>query len=533
MKKPTVISFLAASLLMFSGGKTFAVVVAGEDFDDMMATTETFDPDNSTWNGLFGASGSRFDRFGIANVTIDDQLGSEGLPFDVVDESVTNFPGDSKGIISEFKTDNFFVATDINNSSNTGSLAPNARATWTFDVSGYQNLSLSIDMAMLGSFETSDEYRFSYSLDGGQTAEAFSVRINTVDDGTGTMVAANDTYAVTMDDGSVYSAQPNRFFSDDEWSLLNCTLGTPNSCETEVAGDDPDGFEFFRPHFDDTNNDGHVYYDTATAEYVDTPEDPNDVSVGAIRIYEDENGNGTFRTPESLGPWQNPLAVDGDPTKQLTNKLVSRDTTGAVVAGTESTFTTALTGTGSTLTLTLDAIADGGDEFFVFDNIVIEGDAIGGGLVCDFNADGTCDLVDLELLVDNIGSASGVYDLDGVNGVDSNDIDAWLTAASDATNPYLGGTATFVRGDANLDGTVDSADLGLLLNNFGSTVALDWENGNLNGDGVVDSTDLGQMLNQFGFGTPAATSAVPEPTGITMLLGGSLMLAGLARRRRP
>lgn len=57
-------------------------------------------------------------------------------------------------------------------------------------------------------------------------------------------------------------------------------------------------------------------------------------------------------------------------------------------------------------------------------------------------------------------------------------------------------------GDLDLDGKVDSFDLGLLLNRFGTTppssVGWGWGDGDLDDDDGVDSTDLGFLLNNFG-----------------------------------
>ena len=53
------------------------------------------------------------------------------------------------------------------------------------------------------------------------------------------------------------------------------------------------------------------------------------------------------------------------------------------------------------------------------------------------------------------------------------------------------------HGDVNRDGSVDSTDLGLLLNNFGAVVDVAWAQGDLNFDGKVDSADLGLLLNNF------------------------------------
>ena len=110
----------------------------------------------------------------------------------------------------------------------------------------------------------------------------------------------------------------------------------------------------------------------------------------------------------------------------------------------------------------------------------------------------------------NFGSAGGM-DLDGSGIVDAGDIATWLLIASEAANPYLGGTKTFVLGDVDLNGNVDSTDLGLPLNSFADTNGLLFGSGNLNGDASVDSTDLGLLLNNFGSESVAAAS-VPEPS---------------------
>jgi len=143
-------------------------------------------------------------------------------------------------------------------------------------------------------------------------------------------------------------------------------------------------------------------------------------------------------------------------------------------------------------------------------------------LPCDLDADGDCDFDDIDLLY--AGSPS------------SADISTWLSQASDPANPYKttvpGGTTAdvYVVGDVDLNGDVDSTDLGLLLNNFSSNAGPGWGGGDLDADGSVDSTDLGLHLNNFSF-TSAAASAVPEPGSLGLLLLGVFGLVGRARRR--
>jgi len=52
--------------------------------------------------------------------------------------------------------------------------------------------------------------------------------------------------------------------------------------------------------------------------------------------------------------------------------------------------------------------------------------------------------------------------------------------------------------DLNDDDTIDTADLGILLDQFGSV----GPDADINGDGVVDTADLGILLGAFGNGCP-------------------------------
>lgn len=145
------------------------------------------------------------------------------------------------------------------------------------------------------------------------------------------------------------------------------------------------------------------------------------------------------------------------------------------------------------------------------------------GLPCDFVGAAGCNIDDIDALYA------------GANGAPSplNDtlINTWLTQASAANNPLkLASSHVYRRGDANLDGTVDSTDLGLHLNNFGAS-GLDWSKGNFNSDGEVNSTDLGLLLNNFGF-TSSTTASVPEPGSSTLFMGILFGLFPLVRRHR-
>lgn len=158
-----------------------------------------------------------------------------------------------------------------------------------------------------------------------------------------------------------------------------------------------------------------------------------------------------------------------------------------------------------------------------------------GGLGCDADADGDCEIDDLNALYAAAGTA-GAFDLDGNGTVGPEDVAPWLAAASTNANLANPTGQTYGDGDLNLDFNVDSTDLGLLLNNFGAMNASagagpGWGGGDITMEGNVDSTDLGRLLNNFGF-MGAAAAAVPEPAPLSLLLVAAIGLLSFSRRRQ-
>ncbi len=152
---------------------------------------------------------------------------------------------------------------------------------------------------------------------------------------------------------------------------------------------------------------------------------------------------------------------------------------------------------------------------------------------CDGNGDGKCDIADLDQLYAAKGTAGPILDMDKNEVIDKDDIDDWLEAASDSDNAAKANpTDVYTIGDVNLDGSVNSGDLGQLLNNFGSTTVVSWSEGDLDLDGGVNSSDLGSLLNNFGFASPTAstTHAVPEPSTSALLLFSLIGFIALRRR---
>lgn len=129
--------------------------------------------DDFDGNGQFGSRnitpaggapfGSIFDVFGIVDRNIN---------FDFADDSTT-FAADSFGVLKSFQTSNVFGVEDLDNSSNPGGTGS---VTWTVDITGLTDLSLSIDMGAMGDFESGDNsYGFSVSIDGGTFQNIFSI----------------------------------------------------------------------------------------------------------------------------------------------------------------------------------------------------------------------------------------------------------------------------------------------------------------------------------------------------------------------
>ena len=92
---------------------------------------------------------------------------------------------------------------------------------------------------------------------------------------------------------------------------------------------------------------------------------------------------------------------------------------------------------------------------------------------------------------------------------------------------YRLANAFLSEADLNEDGIIDSVDVGILLENWGTSTTPDL--GELDGTPPVDSLDLGILLAAWG-SAPLSAAAVPEPSPLVALAGA--IVCGLAARRR-
>jgi hypothetical protein len=154
---------------------------------------------------------------------------------------------------------------------------------------------------------------------------------------------------------------------------------------------------------------------------------------------------------------------------------------------------------------------------------------LGGGAGCDFNGDGNCTNVDIDLLAAAIraGTNDPQFDLNSDNLVNDADRDIWVR---DLKKTWFG--------DVNLDGEFNSGDLvtAFQIGEYEDGIAGNsgWGEGDWTGDAEFTSGDFVLAFQDGGFeqGPRAAVSAVPEPTGVLLLSVALLAAFGLIARPR-
>ncbi len=150
----------------------------------------------------------------------------------------------------------------------------------------------------------------------------------------------------------------------------------------------------------------------------------------------------------------------------------------------------------------------------------------GGGVVGDFNGNGTLDLADVNLLLGGIASGTGNFDLNNDAKVDAADLTVWTR---DLKKTWIG--------DANLDGEFNSSDFVLVFQKgeYEDATAGNsgWDEGDWNGDLEFTSGDFVAAFQEGGYeqGPRPAVAAVPEPASGLLAMLGALGLFARGRRR--
>lgn len=135
--------------------------------------------------------------------------------------------------------------------------------------------------------------------------------------------------------------------------------------------------------------------------------------------------------------------------------------------------------------------------------------------MADIDMDGDTDADDLDRLYLELGSGNASFDVNVDGVVDSSDVEPWRTAAG----IDLGFSGPIRRGDANLDGKVDSIDLNNVALNWQITDAMSWRQGDFNQDGIVNVDDLNDLaLNWRNDITQPMAANVPEPSAFVWLV---------------
>lgn len=143
----------------------------------------------------------------------------------------------------------------------------------------------------------------------------------------------------------------------------------------------------------------------------------------------------------------------------------------------------------------------------------------------DLNHDGQIDIGDVNILTRNIsaGGTNQKLDMNDDQQVTSDDLSAWITRIA----------RTWI-GDANLDGEFTSLDFVQVFQagKYESNDVAGWSEGDWNLDQRFDSGDFVAAFQDGGYeiGPRVSVNAVPEPSGIVLLVSGVIGIGRLRKR---
>ena len=153
----------------------------------------------------------------------------------------------------------------------------------------------------------------------------------------------------------------------------------------------------------------------------------------------------------------------------------------------------------TTIPSPVSVFVENGKSNFDHDIGSVRSDEVG-----DFDQNGLLDCRDIDLILADIREARNriPFDLTLDGRVDELDVDSWLVRAAQVN---LSEGEAFLRGDANLDGTVDSADLNIIGANWLTNVT-SWCSGDFTADGEVNAHDLNHVGANWRLGIPSASN---------------------------
>jgi hypothetical protein len=107
------------------------------------------------------------------------------------------------------------------------------------------------------------------------------------------------------------------------------------------------------------------------------------------------------------------------------------------------------------------------------------------------------------------------WDGDWFNGYDWKYGTSYTYQNVDLAFSLSGSIPAYLPGDADKNGTVNGADLNIVLSNYNAT-GMDWDHGDFNTDNTVNGADLNVVLSNYNQSSPVA-GAVPEPASLLLL----------------